>query len=84
MIVQPVVEPMERHTALIVTVLHSVIYLPCLFLAMSRLSFILCCSLPAASHSLLTLAPAPAPVLANSRLMPRSSSAMPAHNSSVD
>ena len=79
MIVQPVVEPMDRFAAL---VLHSVIYLPCLFLAMSRLSFILCCSLPAASHSLLTLAPAPG--LTNSRLMPRSSSAMPAHNSSVD
>ena len=60
----------------------TLVICPCLFLAMSRLSFILCCSLPAASHSLLTLAPAP--VLTNSRLMPRSSSAMPAHNSSVD
>ena len=77
--VEVVVQPAQGGVT--VTVLHW-LSVPCLFLAMSRLSFILCCSLPAASHSLLTLAPAP--VLANSRLMPRSSSAMPAHNSSVD
>ena len=78
--VEVVVQPAQG-TGVTVTVLHTVIC-PCLFLAMSRLSFILCCSLPAASHSLLTLAPAP--VLTNSRLMPRSSSAMPAHNSYID